>query len=330
VIPLYGEGSEDATNEDTFTQLETPEVDILFVIDNSCSMSEEQASLTANFESFIQFADAQALDYRIAAITTDIEGGIFGGTPCPGSLVPLRPAGTPQGACGYFADGNVAASDPAWRLVTPDEQPSPATAFAAIASQGTDGSGTETGLQAAYQALSAPLITGWNTGFLRPDAYLALIFVSDEEDQSLQSVDFYSNFFLSIKGFRNTNLFSASAIVGDAPSGCPTAFDPGLRYIEVANRSGGIFESICTPSWSDSLENLGLSVFGYKSRFFLSNQPVPGTVVVTVDGVVIQPRAPSGQVRWTYDPATNTVNFAPLAIPEPGSEIVIRYQAECL
>lgn len=330
VVPLFGRGSEDALNEDKFEQLETPEVDILFVIDNSCSMSEEQASLTGNFSSFIQFADAQALDYRIAVVTTDIEGDIFGGTACPNPPVAQRPAGLPQGACGYFSDGNdMTGANPDWRLITPDEQPSPEAAFTAIATQGINGSGTETGLEAAYKALSAPLITGWNTGFLRPDAYFALIFLSDEEDQSSGSVDFYVNFFKAIKGFRNTNLFSASAIVGNSPGGCATA-DSGQRYISVAQQTGGIFESICTTDWAASLQNLGLSVFGYKSRFFLSNQPIPSTLIVEVDGVRIIERAPSGQVRWSYDANTNSINFAPLAIPEPGSEIVIRYQAECL
>jgi len=238
-----------------------------------------------------------------------------------------------QGRCGYFADGNGSgtARNPDWRLITPDEQPSPDDAFTAIATQGIDGSGLERGLEAAYRALSSPLITGWNAGFLRQDAYLALIFISDEEDQSNNPVDFYVNYFLAIKGFRNTNLFSASAIVGDAPSGCGNfQADPGLRYIDVADRTGGIFESICTSDWSSSLQNLGLSVFGYKSRFFLGNQPVAGTVEVLVDGVPVDPTAPSGQIRWVYDATTNSVNFAPLAIPEPGSQIVVRYRPECL
>ncbi|MFO0724223.1 MAG: choice-of-anchor D domain-containing protein [Myxococcota bacterium] len=328
VVPLYGEGSTDPTNEDHFTQLETPQVDILFVVDNSGSMGEEQASLTANFQSFIQFADAQALDYRIAVVTTDMDGDPFGAG-CPTNSA-MRGANLPQGACGYFADGNDTSANPDWRLITPTEQPSPEAAFTAIASQGTSGSGVEQGLAAAYAALSSPIVTGWNSGFLRQDAYLALIFLSDEDDQSPNSVNFYADFFKSIKGFRNTNLFSASAITGDVPNGCPTAPDPGARYVEMANQTGGIFESICTQSWSTSLQNLGLSVFGYKSRFFLGNQPVPGSVEIYVDGVKIDRQAASGQVRWSYDGNTNSVNFAPLAIPEPGSEIVVRYQAECL
>jgi hypothetical protein len=333
VIPLFGEGSNDPVNEDSFRQLDTPQVDVLWVIDNSCSMSEEQNALTGNFASFIQFADAQALDYRLAVVTTDIEGFGIGGQQCPTNPQAQRPMGTPQGACGYFADGNATQSDPAWRLVTPDEQPSAEAAFTAIASQGIDGSGNETGLAAAYQALSAPLINGWNNGFLRPDAYLALIFVSDEPDFSIGTVDFYVNFFKAIKGFRNTNLFSASAIVGDAGQGCNGPggnAGGGDRYISVAQQTGGIFESICTSSWSNALQNLGLNVFGYKSRFFLSNTPVAGTIEVLVDGVRVEQQAMSGQVRWGYDGATNAVNFAPLAIPEPGSEIIVRYVAECL
>lgn len=323
VVPLFGEGSENPINTDEFAQLETPEVDILFVIDNSCSMSEEQASLASNFGAFIQFADSQALDYQIATVTMDVDF-------CP-APTPQRPGSVDQGQCGYFADGSGdnGSSDPAWRLITPDEQPSPDQAFASVVAQGINGSGSEKGLEAAYRALSSPLITGWNDGFLRPDAYLALIFVSDEEDQSPNAVDFYVNYFLAIKGFRNTNLFSASAIVGDNPGGCATAA-AGQRYTTTAERAGGIFESICTADWAQSLQNLGLSVFGYKSRFFLTNSPVAGTVEVFVDGVKVDDVGGAGQVRWVYDPATNSVNFAPLAIPEPGSEITVTYQPECL
>jgi hypothetical protein len=328
VIPLFGAAAEDPVNEDSYQQLETPEVDILFVVDNSCSMSEEQTSLAGNFQSFISFAEAQGLDYRLGVVTTDVDSN------CTTPPAANRPGGTPQGACGYFADGNQDSGigDPSWRLITPDEQPSPAEAFTQIATQGINGSGSEAGLQAAFLALSSPLITGWNSGFLRPSAYLALIFISDEEDQSPNAVDYYINFFLAIKGFRNTQLFSASAIVGPEPgsgSGCGFGADPGTRYIETANRTGGVVESICTADWARALENLGLSVFGYKSRFFLSNQPVVGTVEVYIDGMRLPPNN-GAQVYWAYDAATNAVNFSPSSIPEPGSQIDIRYRAECL
>ena len=323
VVSVLGEGARTPVNEDRFVQLETPEVDILFVIDNSCSMSEEQASLTANFQSFIQFAEQQALDYQIGVVSTDARN-------CPRPGTPDRPSRFDQGQCGYLADGNPTERNPAWRFIRPNTMPDAETAFGVVASQGINGSGSELGLEAAYRALTPPLITGWNSGFLRPSAYLALVFVSDEEDQSNNSIDFYVNAFLAIKGFRATNLFSASAIVGDPNDSCGPDADPGRRYIDVADRTGGIVERICTPNWADALRNLGLSVFGYKRRFFMSNQPAPGSVRLALDGVDVPTQGPNGQTNWFYDPMSNSVNFPPLRIPEPGTEIVVTYRAECL
>src|SRR6187402_3458074 len=50
------------------------DVDILFVIDNSGSMAEEQATLARNFERFIAALEAEKVEanYRIAITTTDV------------------------------------------------------------------------------------------------------------------------------------------------------------------------------------------------------------------------------------------------------------------
>jgi len=312
VVSLQGRGDTDATQVDEFQQLGRPKVDILFVIDDSCSMSEEQASLSSNFTAFIQFASAQALDYQIGVTTTDVDEGQ---PPEAGRLMPV--AGTP-------AD----------RIVTPRSQPSPEQAFQQNANVGIDNrTFTEKGLDGAYLALSNPLIFGHNNGFVRQDAVLSIIFVSDEEDMSANAVDFYINFFLSIKGFRNTNLFTASSIVGDNPSGCRGGAgnaQAGARYIEVANRTGGVFQSICTADWSRALEDLSTTAFGFKSRFFLTNQPVVGTISVFVDGVEVEAQAAGGTVNWSYDYPTNSINFSPFATPEPGADIRVEYVVECL
>lgn len=47
-------------------------VDILFVSDNSASMSDIQKELAARFAGFIQILDAKSIDYRIAITTTDL------------------------------------------------------------------------------------------------------------------------------------------------------------------------------------------------------------------------------------------------------------------
>jgi hypothetical protein len=308
IVSLNGRAAPDARQVDLFDQLGRPKADILWVIDDSCSMFEEQTSLGQNISGFLQFAQAQQIDYQLGVTTTDVEGG------ADGRLEPVM--------------GN-----PADRIVTPQTQPSPEAVFVSNANRGTNGSGNEQGLQAAYLALSNPLIFGHNAGFIRPDAVLSVIIVSDEEDYSPGAVDFFANFFLSIKGFRNTNQFSLSAIVGDNPSGCNGPggnADNGSRYIDAATRTLGVIQSICTSDWSRALEDLSTTAFGFKSRFILSNQPVIQSLAVFVDGVRIDARTMSGTNNWQYDVSTNSVNFTPFATPEPGANIRVEYAVECL
>lgn len=308
LVSMIGRGDRDAVQIDEFDQLGQPKVDILMVVDDSCSMSQEQSSIGSNFGAFIQFSDAQSLDYQIAVSTTDIG---------------------PNGPAGRFVPLNAA---PLERIVTPNTRPSPEAVFTQNVNVGIAGSGTEAGLHAAFLALSNPLIFGHNGGFLRPDAVLSIVFVSDEDDHSPSSLDFYVNFFLSIKGFRNANLFSASAIVGD-PGGCSGnggAAQPGPRYLEFAARTGGVFQSICTGDWNRSLEDLSTTAFGFKSRFFLTNQPVVASLRVVVDGVEVPGTGPDGTVNWDYDLTTNSINFGPFSTPEPGAHIRAEYTVDCL
>ncbi|MEO1228377.1 MAG: choice-of-anchor D domain-containing protein [Myxococcota bacterium] len=325
IVPLEGRGSLDATQVDEFEQLGKPKVDVLFVIDNSCSMIDEQAALGSNFQAFVQFAEAQGLEFQLGVTTADTDTEA-------GRLVSANP-GTTNNANVNGPPGN--------RIVTPQTSPSPSAVFASNVSLPTSpgSSADESGLRAAELALSSPVVFGHNAGFLRSDAVLSIIFVSDEPDQSNNlggsvqaSVDYYINFFLSIKGFRNTNLFSASAITAgngscNGPGGSASASG---RYLAAAERTGGVFQSICTSDWSRSLEDLSTTAFGFKSRFFMTNQPVISTLKVFIDGSELAQTSSGGTVNWTYDFGTNSVNFAPYATPEPGAQIRVEYSAECL
>ena len=303
-VPLVGEGVSTDDQKDVFKQLQRPLVDIMFVVDDSCSMGDDQNSLAKNFQSFINWAVRLNVDYQIMVTTTDTTG---------------RRAGS---GC---ARGNP-------KIVTP-QTPNPIATFQTNVRVGSSGSGIEKGLEAAYRGLIPPASTGCNKGFYRQAASMSMIFVSDETDQSPQQVQFYISFFKSLKGFRNLDLMRASVVVGPPPSGCRgsgggAGFAQGApRYWQVAKELKGVQESICSQNWSATLSNIGSITFGYRTQFFLSRQADPKTLKVKVNGTTVKEDPQDG---WQYDATNNSVNFTKSQIPPPGATVQIEYKAICL
>ncbi|MBW2699927.1 MAG: choice-of-anchor D domain-containing protein [Deltaproteobacteria bacterium] len=318
VVPLFGLGTDTSTQTDVFHQPEQVRSDVLFVVDNSGSMGWAQNELADNFGQFISWALSRDVDYHIGVLSTEVnEPETDQGNPprdiLPGVLVhaPSRPP--------YITNQ------------TPDFD----QAFNENVHIGTCCSDEqEAGLEAAWMALSEPLISDptANAGFLREDAKLYIICVSDEQDQSRGNPDFYVDFFSHIKGVRNRDMMKVSAIVGDAPDGCGgEAAVSGSRYIEVANRTGGLFQSICTSNWAMALESLGIDAFAFIREFPLTRPAEVGTIVVMVDGIPVPEAASSeGPEGWSYMADSNSVYFGDDVVPEKGSRIEVSYTAACL
>jgi hypothetical protein len=106
-------------------------------------------------------------------------------------------------------------------------------------------------------------------------------------------------------------------------STCSTASSSGSRYIQLAQATGGVVESICTPNWSQSLKKLSDTTFGPKRNFPLSDQPA--------DAAQISVRVNSADVTtgWHYDASTNAVIFDVGSAPPPGAFIEITYPLGC-
>ncbi len=315
-VPLFGRGTLLSNQTDVFHQPTEVKSDVLFVIDNSGSMGWAQTALANNFSSFISYATSLQVDYHIGVITTEVNDAESNQGSPPRDLLP-----------------GVLVQAPNRPKIITNQTPNLNQAFTDNVNVGTCCSDEqEAGLQAAHMALSEPLVSdpAANDGFLREDAKLYLIMLSDEQDQSRGEPDFYVDFFQSIKGFRNTEMMKMSAIVGDSPNGCANA-GSGSRYIDVANRTGGIFESICTSNWAASLQNLGIDAFAAIREFPLSRPADPNTLTVTVDGVAIPPCGTPGCTNgYTYYPDTNSVYFGDGVVPDRGSRIEVNYEAVCL
>ena len=41
-------------------------------------------------------------------------------------------------------------------------------------------------------------------------------------------------------------------------------------------------------------------------------------------------REAGGRLNWIYDFTTNSINFTPIAIPVPGSEVRVEYTSQCI
>lgn len=280
---------------DEFQQLEPPKLDLLLVVDPDLGSAEPR--VRSNLEALADFIEHQGTWTRVAMTTPEVGAPLLG----------------PRGS----------------EIVTATAASDLAAELSSRVSVSTATTPSE-GLAAALTVLTTTV--GAAGRFLRPDAYLSVVVTSPREDQSAGEPDAYVNDLLAIKGFRNTNRFSFSAVVGEAPNGCTIGevlAEPGARYIEVASRTGGVFESFCSADWARSLMNFSTTTFGFKTRFFLTNVPVPDTIEVEVEGEEVPSVGQSGTIYWAYDVATNSVNFSPLRVPPPGAHLTVRYLVEC-
>ncbi len=314
LVSLQGNGDGTGLQTDVFTQDIKPQADILLTVDSSGSMSDKQASLGSNFASFILYANAANVDYQIGVTTADDDDAVCIMGICTDAGDKGRLRGT--------------ATNP--KVLTP-LTPQVDQKFRDKVNVGINGSGTEEGFITSLKALTPPLITGENAGFLRYDANLAIVVVSDAGDQSPDPFSYYFNRFMNIKGFNRANMFTFN-IVGpfemDAPSGC--TYDDthdASSYLQMATQTNGVKEEICTPDWAAALQNLGKTAFGFRTTFFLTSVPdLNGgkTLDVKVNGVA------SPSTDWAYDAAANAVAFDAAKTPSPGDSLSITYFVACL
>ncbi len=178
---------------------------MLLVVDNSCSMEPYQNRLSENFDQFLTFFIEGDVDYQIGVITTSVAPA----EAIPGTVSATRPPSTRSPEPGGLVDGG-------W--ITP----TPKNGKRALLGDGEGGHlrvRLRNGPESAFRAIT-PAIRDHQQGFIRPEAYLSMIFVSDEQDASPLPVNEYINAFRNVKGQRNRDIFNASALVVTDPDSC--------------------------------------------------------------------------------------------------------------
>ncbi len=289
----------DATQVDVHQQSDGI-VDILWVIDNSGSMQNERTKLQGHFDRFLQELLKLKVNFQMGVISTDASDG-----------AKLR--GTTR--------------------IIKNSTPDPRAAFLDNTTFPDSRVRWEQGLRMAQLAISPPNTDagGPNAGFLRPNAALALIVVSDEDDSSFGDPAYYARAFRSSRGKGNENLVSFSTIAGTTPSGCYPPGEqiyfgglagPAFRYSAVSSKTGGVVGSICDASFENTLLQIASALDTLRRVFPLSIKPIAASIVVTVNGVTIPRDVVNG---WDYRPDTQSIAFLGNYVPPPAAEIRITY-----
>ena len=228
-------------------------VDFLFVIDNSESMQRHQDNLRANFGPFIDGINeslADVDDYHVGVVTTDAYRDNAEGCRELGALVTsVDDVGASRRSCGPYVEGG--------GYMTQDDDLT--EAFNCAADVGTDGSRNEEPMRALGGAIagqSSPWYRDCNDGFLRDDALLVSVIITDEADGELESgreepqPESWFNTVVRAKG-TESNAVVVSLLNGVTPE-CPItdeAFD-GAKIADFTHRfTHGFVGGICQPDY---------------------------------------------------------------------------------
>jgi MYXO-CTERM domain-containing protein len=190
----------DPPQTETSAVISNRNLDVLFMIDNSASMNLSQANLLTNFPTFMNVLKdlpGGLPNIHVAVVSSDMgagDGMVNVSCSATGDNGVFQSA--PRGTCtsttllpGATFISNVGGS-------TNYAAPDIATVFACIAALGQAGCGFESPFASVLRALGAddkPL-PAENQGFLRADALLAIIMVTNEDDCSTGAgvpLDFY-------------------------------------------------------------------------------------------------------------------------------------------
>lgn len=312
-------------------------IDILFMVDNSGSMADEQAILAQSFQEFISKFTDKKLDFQVGVITTDTTlSGSWWSNP-NGSYKNITNAGP----------GSLLAYKTNERILRPSTV-DVVTKFQQNSKLGTDGSGAEAGLKATTIALSEAMLGsgGYNEGFVRADAMLAVIFITDEDEArttgSNQSSQLsYIRSYPAEAAARKAaledrlhalkpkaELLSVTSIVAPSQAECSTVWTNGADgllstgdlFMETANDFKGRIIPICR-DFSGPIIELGADLVKFLSRFKLKQIP-DGQIRVYVNSDLVEHDDENG---WAYISETNEVEFRGDAIPASDAKIEVVY-----
>ena len=176
--------------------------------------------------------------------------------------------------------------------------------------------GREEGFDAVYEYVTN---NAYASTWMRPDAALLVVFVSDEEEQSRTTMIDVADFTTWYSAQRGGSAFISSIVnVEQADSVCdtpPSIIDVGDRYMEATTYFSGVLVDICDEDWSPGVTDASTSIEPYEKLELTYVVSDEATIRVFINGAL--------NWDWHYQASDNTVYFT--VIPSGHDHVDVAY-----
>lgn len=299
-------------------------VDILLVVDNSMSMLPHQASLSREIDKFVdQFSKNGLIDFHIGVVPVyDRRAVSIGRKIHPnGNLIPLKQT-TPGLLFATPQTGNLKESLKETIKIGVSRGPEWEESFSPVL------------------AMMTPEVNEVNKGFYRPDAHLAVIFITDADDaSSMTPGQFYRELVKQKRGEKSKILISGALplekscrhdddLIKKNEKGEEVIWDPVgmLQLLDTVPDSVKV--SLCSKQLGSKLADFGSKLSERVGRkvIFLPEIPEDGTIKVTYGSQLIEESYDKG---WAYFPRQRKIELSgKLDLkPEDNAQLSIDYTA---
>lgn len=245
------QGHPGMTKTEAFSQMNLGVLDLLIVVDNSGSMSDEQQNLAARLDPLMQFV--MESDWRINVVTSDPGNG------CSRAVI-------------RRGDPNVEAT------------------FRSAIMAGTNGNGNEQGIRMAVEGLNCPQANWLRPNSSIAVLFVSDEDNCSNRGRGCQAPYNSPNYLINhlsqnlgrVPG-KNARIYG---LIWQPNTTCGSAYNVGYQYAELIASTGGKSGSICDPDYAATLRSISSDVATIlNSDFELASTPDQGSVKIHVNGV---------------------------------------------
>lgn len=283
-------------------------VDILFVVDNSKSMLQYQQRLAARMSEMVSTLNTLKMDYRVAVTTTTMSSDSIK-YPITRKLV---------GSPAYLTSANINLLTD--RIIV-----------------GESGSDLERGLDSMRLVTSASYLNSIGSDYIRTDALFAVVFISDELDQSSEFGNPNSNDFLNYlntlkpafpNGARGWVANYIGILTNQSCDNLGGFVAIGTQFIQLADASNGVKSSICNADLTSAVSNIKARIVDQITAYRFKDNPNKATIQVTIAGRAVFEDVNNG---WTLESETvsgrvyYSLKFHGTSIPASNEFVDVKY-----